>query len=150
MNNKLTVGGIFCDLEKAFDCVLTKLERYGIVGVFKALITSYLNNRYQKVVLVNRKTYSSTSFEWKIIKHGVPQGSILGPLFFLLYVNDLPTVITNNAKIILYADDTSIIMPNSSLQELESNMNKHFIATNEWFKANLLSLNLKKNSLPII
>jgi hypothetical protein len=149
MNNKLTVGGIFCDLEKAFDCVNhhilpTKLEHCGIVGVFKALITSYLNNRYQKVVLDNRKIHSSTSSKWNIIKHSVPQGSILGLLFFLLYVNDLPTVITNNAEVILYADDTSIIMSKSSLQELESNMNKQFIATNEWFKANLLSLNLKE------
>jgi hypothetical protein len=61
-----------------------------------------------------------------------------------LYVNDLPNVTVNNAKIILYADDTSIIMPNPSLQELETNMNKQFIAINEWFKPNLLSLNLKK------
>jgi hypothetical protein len=61
-----------------------------------------------------------------------------------LYVNDLPNVITNNAKIILYADDTSITMSNSSFYELETNMNKQFIATNEWFKANLLSLNLRK------
>jgi hypothetical protein len=59
-----------------------------------------------------------------IIKHGVPHGSILGPLFFLLYVNDLPEVITNNAKIILYADDTSVIIPNPSLQDLAINMNK--------------------------
>jgi hypothetical protein len=64
-------------LEKAFDCVNhdilpTKLEHYGKVGVFKALITSYLNNRYQKVVLDTRKIHSSTSSEWKIIKYGVP------------------------------------------------------------------------------
>jgi hypothetical protein len=96
------------------------------------------------VVLDNRKTHTNISSEWELIKHGVPQGSVLGPLFFLLYVNDLPDITTNNAKIVLYADDTSIIMPNPSLQELETNMNKQFIAINEWFKANLLSLNFKK------
>jgi hypothetical protein len=83
------------------------------------------------VVLDNRKTHTSTSSEWELIKHGVPQGSVLGPLFFLLYVNDLPNVTTNNAKIVLYADDTSIIMPNPSLQELDTNMNKQFTAINE-------------------
>jgi hypothetical protein len=140
INNKLTVGGIFCDLEKSFDCVnhnilLSKLELYGIAGKFKALITSYPNDRYQKVVIDNRKTHNSTSSEWEIIKHGVPQGSILGPLFFLVYVNDLPKVI------ILYADDTSVTISNPSLQDLEINMNKLFVDINEWFKTNLLSLN---------
>jgi hypothetical protein len=57
-------------------------------------------------------------------QHGSPQGSILGPLFFLLYVNNLPNVTANNAKIVLYADDTCIIMPNPNLQELETNLNK--------------------------
>ena len=96
------------------------------------------------MVIDNIKTHNSTSSGWEIIKHGVPQGSILGPLFFLLYVNDLPEVITNNAKIILYADDTSVIIPNPSLQDLAINMNKQFVAINEWFKTNLLSLNFKK------
>jgi hypothetical protein len=96
------------------------------------------------VVLDNRKTHNSTSSEWEIIKHGVLQGSILGALFSLLYVNDLPNVITNQAKIILYADDTSVIIPNPSLQELETNMNKQSVAIIEWFKDNLLSLNFKK------
>ncbi|PNF35146.1 hypothetical protein B7P43_G09274 [Cryptotermes secundus] len=149
MNNKLTIGGIFCDLKKAFDCVnheifLNKLGYYGINGVFKKLIKSYLNNRYQKVVLNNRTTYNTTFSDWEIIKYGVPQGSILGPLFFLLYINDLPKVITNNAKIILFADDTSIIISDSSPHNLEINMNKQFLAINKWFEANLLSLNFNK------
>jgi hypothetical protein len=93
------------------------------------------------VVLDNRKTHNSTSSEWEVTKNSVPQGSILGPLFFLLYVNDLLNIITNKAKIILYADDTSIILPNHSLQKLETNMNKIFVVINEWFKANLLPLN---------
>jgi hypothetical protein len=86
-NNKLTVGGIFCDVEKAFDCVnhnmlLSKLEFYEVVGKFNILISSFLKYRYQKVLTDNRKTHNSTSSGWEIVKHGVSQGSILGPLFF--------------------------------------------------------------------
>jgi hypothetical protein len=122
MNNKLTVGGIFCDLQKAFDCInhnilSSKLEFYGVVGKFNILITSYLKERYQKVVMDNRKTHNSTSSGWEIVKHGVPHGSVLGPLFFILHINDLPKIPTNKVKIISYADDTSVIASNPSSQE---------------------------------
>jgi hypothetical protein len=120
------------------------LEYYRTVGIFKALIASYLSNRYQKAVLDNRKTHNSASSEWGITKYGVLQGSIIGPLFFLIYVNDLHNIITNRAKIILYADDTSVIWTNPSPPELETNMNKLFVATNEWFKGSLFALNFKK------
>jgi hypothetical protein len=79
-------GGIFCDLQKAFDCVnheilLKKLEFYGIEGKFKLLIRSYMTGRFQRVILGNRID-SNNSSKWERIKCGVPQGSILGPLFF--------------------------------------------------------------------
>jgi hypothetical protein len=86
----------------------------------------------------------------EIMKYGVPQGSILGPLFFILYVNDLLNVTPNNANIILYADDTSIRMTNTSFHELRTNANKQFLAINEWFKTNLLSLYLKKPPLSFV
>jgi hypothetical protein len=82
----------FFDLEKAFDCVncdilLAKMEYYGIKGVMYTLIKSYLENRHQRVKFNNKLS------KWDKINIGIPQGSILGPLFFLIYINDLPSVI---------------------------------------------------------
>ncbi len=106
MNNKSKIGGIFCDLQKAFDCVnhsklLDKLEFYGIKSKFKSLIKSYLTGRYQKVVLHNNNNMITCYSNWELIKHGVPQGSILGPLLFLLYINDLPKIIPIYNSIVL-------------------------------------------------
>jgi hypothetical protein len=112
-NNKQIVVGIFCDLRKAFDVVnhkimLNKLEQYGIVRKFNALIKSYLTERYERVIIQNNSTNSYSDLE--IVKHGVPQGSILGPLFFLLFINNLPLVTSKNTTLVLYADDTSLII----------------------------------------
>ena len=85
-----------------------KHEFYGITGITLKLIKSYLNDRYQKVIL-NNHLYNPSSNYGKIT-HGVPQGSILGPLLFLLYINDLPRITNDNTKIILFADNTSIII----------------------------------------
>ena len=141
------VGGIFCDLQKAFDCVnhnilLTKLEFYGIIRITYKLIKSYLGGRYQRVVLNNHS--SSLCSNQGEITHGVPQGSILGPLLFLLYNNNLPQIKNDNSKIVLFADDTSIIITNSNPTHFENSVNKIIQQLNEWFTANLLSLNLDK------
>jgi len=89
MNNNLKIGGIFCDFQKTFDCVnhkilLDKLEFYSIEEKIKTLIESYLTCRYQKVILNNNMNTNSSS-KWELIKNGVPQGSILGPVFSSLY-----------------------------------------------------------------
>jgi hypothetical protein len=146
-NNKLIVGGTFCDLSKAFDCVnhrilLSKLEHYGIRGNFKTLIDSCLKERYQKVIITGKTHYSN----WELVKHGVPQGSILGPLLFLLYINDLPATTANNAKLVLYADDTSLIITSSNYTEFVTKLTNVLCDFHEWFRSNILFLNLNKTT----
>jgi hypothetical protein len=149
INNKLIVGGLFCDLSKAFDCVnhkilLSKLEYYGIRETFRALIGSYLKDRYQRVVIKDKTVIHYSN--WELVKHGVPQGSILGPLLFLLYINDLPTAIAKNAKLVLYADDTSLIITSSNHTEFATKLNNVLADAQEWFKSNLLFLNFSKTT----
>jgi hypothetical protein len=130
MNNKQMVGGIFCDLKTAFDCVhhkilLDKLKFYGIDGKFKTLIESYITNTYQKVTL-EKIDYNNNSSEWVRINCGVPQGSILGPLFFLIYINDLPTLINKDNNIVLYADDVSIVITDTNRDDFNLHANVLF------------------------
>jgi hypothetical protein len=88
MNNKLIVVDIICDFKKAFDCVnhdtfLSKLEIHGIIGKDKELNQSYLKGRYERVLIYSKIHHHSTFSKWALIKHGIPQHSILGPLLFL-------------------------------------------------------------------
>jgi hypothetical protein len=146
MNARKAVEGIFCDLQE-FDCVnhnilLTKLELYGVIGITLKLIKSYLEGRYQKVILDNN-IHNSNS-QWGEIRQGVPQGSILGPLLFLLYINDLPKIYNDNAKVVLYADVTSRIITSLNPTDFTYSANKILQDINKWFPTNLLSLNADK------
>ena len=111
LNNKTMAGGIFCDTEKAFDSVnhdilLSKLTYYGIRSTAKLLLQSYLQKRYRRVQIINSYLNSNTVSKWTKIRYGVLQGSILGPLLFLVYINDLTKAIQHNAISILFAGNT--------------------------------------------
>jgi hypothetical protein len=111
------------------------MEFYGISGKAYNLIKSYLQDRYQRVLvdLDSKKYYS----EWESVTDGVPQGSILGPLLFLLYVNHLAKAISDISNSVLYADDTSLIITNSDSQMFEKDINTAILKLNRWFHSNL-------------
>jgi hypothetical protein len=151
MNNKQLVGGIFCDLEKEFDCVnydilLCKLKFYGIKDKDLTLYHSYLGNRYCRAAIYNGNKDSNKVSEWAKVRHGVPQGSILGPLLFLLYINDLPKIINKTSAPIIFADDTSILFTHSNLIDINKNIFIVFTTLNKWLGVNQLSLNFNKTN----
>jgi hypothetical protein len=148
LDGRKTVGGLFLDLQKAFDCVdhnilLAKLNFYGINRRSNKLMESYIKDRFQRVVLKDKFNNKLTS-EWEKVKYGVPQGSILGPLLFLVYINDLPRTINNYAEYVLFADDTSIIIANNNIQEYKLNIKLAMQEINNWFANNLLTVNFNE------
>ena len=137
---------ILIDFRKAFDTVehnilLEKLYHYGIRGNALQWCNSYLSNRYQYV------NYNNTSSDMKLITCGVPQGSILGPLLFLLYINDIASLC--NLFSILFADDTTLFYSSKSLPELATIINNELRKLIEWLNANRLSLNIDKTNCMI-
>jgi hypothetical protein len=123
---------------------LSKCQFYGFRGKTNALLRSYISDRYQRVLINNSSSNTTTFSEWGKIKHGVPQGSVLGPLFFLIYINDLPNIISVPSKPILFADDTSIIITNPSPSKFIEDINNIIDNINNLFRCNLLALHFDK------
>lgn len=142
--------GIFCDLSRAFDCVnhdklLNKLSSYGIRGVALDWVHSFLSDRsqYVSVTFRNEGTISTFNSECDEVNIGVPQGSILGPVLFLLYTNELDTL-TSEASFIMYADDKSLVLSDKSDSMLESISNDVLESLSNWYSSNTLHLNIGK------
>ena len=128
-NPTLEVRSVFLDISKAFDKVwheglLYKLRSIGISGDLYKLLENYLSGRLQRVVL-NGQTSS-----WRPVLAGVPQGSILGPLLFLIYINDLPNELKSNAK--LFADDTSLFTIVKDENESANILNNDLSLISKW------------------
>lgn len=145
------VLGLFFDLSKAFDTVshdilLDKLERYGVCGVAYDLLKSYLKERQQSVVV--RRDGRDFCSEWvDLPPFSVPQGSILGPLLYVIYVNDLPKVIDEGVDVVLYADDTSAIVSSKNSEDLPQAADAVAANINKWLDDNRLQLNASKTDL---
>ena len=139
---KLFTIGIFIDLQKAFDSLdhrilIMKLENYGIRGIALQWFSSYLSERDHFVSI------ESTSSDLQPMKSGVPQGSILGPLLFNIFLNDLVKA-SAISRYVLYADDTTVLLHDSCIDRLMKNADIEINKINYWLLCNNLKLNLKK------
>ena len=133
---------VFIDSSKAFDIVchnilLAKFYKYGVRRDLLNWCRHYLTERQQRVAVKGKASH------WLTVTSGVPQGSLLGPLFFIIYINDLPGVISKDCSIALYADDSKmyrVINTQEDLSSFESDINK----ISDWCKMNKMTINTKK------
>lgn len=143
------VGVIFMDLKRAFETIdrerlLEKLYQYGIRGMVIEWLRSYLKDRTQQVQFNNKWSKLMTT------EYGVPQGSVLGPLLFIVYINDIIKICPEGCSIKMFADDTLIYVTGESSAELESKMNMAFTIVEEWMNINKLKMNAGKTKYMIV
>ncbi len=142
LDGKQKCLSVYLDLSKAFDTInhdilLNKLEYYGLRGRALEWFRSYLSQRRQYV------SYLGVNSPIQTLTYGVPQGSVLGPLMFILYSNDVPKSLSH-CRTILFADDTTVYSMGENLQQLYAQVNTDLHALNDWFRANQLSVNPTK------
>lgn len=145
-NNNIAVV-VYLDIKKAFDAVnhaklLSKLYNYGFRGRIHDLLTSYLSDRRQCVTIRNFISDPQT------VLTGVPQGSVLGPILFSLYINDFPSIL-EHSQALMYADDTALIFTGATIEEIQPKINHDLRSVLAWFNNNYLSLNLDKTKYTI-
>ncbi len=120
---------VFCDISKAFDRIwhkglISKLKSYGIKGKLLLWLEDYLRDRKQQVLLQNSESHIG------MLKSGVPQGSVLGPLLFLLYINDIADEIKSLVR--LFADDSSLISSAKNINDIQTNLNNDLKCLENW------------------
>ena len=147
MNNRMFFCGIFIDLKKAFDTVdhsilLQKLYHYGFRGIINDWCHSYLTDRFQATEIQNHISRKTST------DHGVPQGSVLGPLLFLLYMNDIHFA-SDKLSFYLFADDTNMLYSDKILASLERVVNLELHKVPDWLTSNRLTLNVLKSNYVI-
>ena len=143
----ILTGAIYVDMSKAFDTVghagiINKLPDYGIAGMPQEWIIHYLFNRFQQV------TFQNSLYRPEPTVCGVPQGSILGPLLFVLYIDDITTSL-HQAKIVKYADDTVIFYSNKDAEVIQTVLNNELSSMTNWFRNNELIINTKRGKTEV-
>lgn len=149
ISERQVVGVIFVDLKRAFETIdrerlLEKLYQYGITGTVLEWFRSYLKDRKQQVHFNDGWSKMLTT------EYGVPQGSVLGPLLFIIYINDIVKVCAEVCSIKMFADDTLIYVTGESSAEVERKLNIAFNVVEEWMNANKLKMNAEKTKYMLV
>lgn len=147
IDKKQYAVGVFIDLRKAFDTIdhsllLQKCEQYGIRGVALHWLKSYLSNRFQFVKMNNIESHL------RRVTCGVPQGSVLGPKLFIIYLNDICTV-SNILKFVMFADDTNVFCAGENMKQLIQIIERELTMLKKWLDLNKLSLNENKTKFMV-
>ena len=149
MNDEMLIGAVFYDISKCFDSInhsllLRKMFKYGFRGIEQTLFKIYLNSRKQKVNLNGQQS------SFLLINDGVPQGSVLGPLLFLLFINDISNYTTDDCSLNIFADDSISYVAAHSISELQMKLQKCVDSISQWYFKNRLTVNASKCKMMIL